>query len=318
MGTANRLSLLLGLATLALGSCQGVETPATPPGPVAIVPTLASATSVSASAPGPATPLSPAQAGQDPTQTAEPLNADDWETWPIVPAVPDAMKELFQQGQALGNDPHAFSVFGDCQSTPDVFMGVYDTDPTQVSQLPPALRDTVSYFAGSFNRESPTSRSGTTAGALLWDQWTEGKYGCAPNETPVDCELRVHRPSFILIMVGTHYESRNIDYLRTILNDLLGHGVVPILATKADDRELDDHLNQDMAVLALQDSVPLWNFWASVKDQPNHDLYTKPIDKHLGDIYLNDDGLERHRFTGLEALDAVRRAVGDSPSPRAP
>lgn len=316
MGTANRLSLLLGLVTLALGSCQGVESPASPPGLVAIVPTVASAaTSVSTSAPGPATPLSPAQAVQDPAQTAVPLNADDWETWPIVPAVPDAMKELFQQGQALGNDPHAFSVFGDCQSTPDVFMGVYDTDPTQVSQLPPALRDTVSYFAGSFNRESPTSRSGTTAGALLWDQWTEGKYGCAPNETPVDCELRVQRPSFVLIMVGTHYESRNIDYLRTILNDLLGHGVVPILATKADDRELDDHLNQDMAVLALQDSVPLWNFWASVKDQPNHDLYTKPIDKHLGDIYLNDDGLERHRFTGLEALDAVRRAVGDSPSP---
>lgn len=254
----------------------------------------------------------PVRVGTPPTEPAPSLTAEEWKSWPIVPQVPVHVREVFAAGQALGKDAHAFSILGDCQSLPETFLGVYDTDPLVVAALPARLQETVAYFAGSFGRESPTIKEGTTAGALLWIEWHEGKYTCRDNETPVDCELRLHRPAFVIINVGTHYESRNIDYLRRILDQLVAGGVVPILATKADNRELDERINLDMATLALEYDVPLWNFWAATGDLPNRGLYTKTSEPHLGDIYLNDEGLERHRLTALQTLDVVRRmALGE-------
>jgi hypothetical protein len=268
--------------------------------------------------PAPVASLIPLQATFTPTEpvlptvTAASPTAEDWKSWPIVPRVPAHVRQIFEAGQALGNDPRAFSILGDCQSLPETFLGVYDTNPAVVAGLAQPLQETVAYFAGSFDRESPTIKLGTTAGALLWIEWHEGKYTCGDNETPVDCELRIHRPSFAIINVGTHYETRNIDYLRRILDRLIANGVVPILATKADNRELDERINFDMAVLALEYDVPLWNFWAATGDLPNRGLYTKSSEAFLGDIYLNDEGLERHRHTALETLDVVRRvALGE-------
>jgi len=61
------------------------------------------------------------------------LDPADWEHWPVIPIVPERARQIYLIGQRLGNDPHAFSVFGDCQSEPKVFMGVYETDPAAVS-----------------------------------------------------------------------------------------------------------------------------------------------------------------------------------------
>ena len=93
---------------------------------------------------------------------------------------------------------------------------------------------------------------------------------------------------------------------------LLGAGVVPILATKADNRELDDRINRDMSLLAAEYDLPLWNFWAAVSDLPNRGLYTRDDRPLQGDIYLTEDALVRHRMTGLEALNAVWRVAINS------
>jgi len=142
-----------------------------------------------------------------------------------------------------------------------------------------------------------------------WTQWHRGEYGCTFAETPVECELRTHRPSFVIIQVGTHFESRNTEYLRRIILQLMDAGVVPILATKADNRELDDRINRDMALLAVEYDLPLWNFWAAVSDLPNRGLYTRDDRPLQGDIYLNEEATIIHRMTGLAALNVVWRAV---------
>jgi hypothetical protein len=178
-----------------------------------------------------------------------------------------------------------------------------------VNELAPELQATVANFRGSFNRESPTSQDGTTPGALLWTQWHRGEYGCTFDETPVQCELRIHRPSFVLIQIGTHFESRNTEYLRRIITQLLDAGVVPILATKADNREKDDRINRDMALLASEYDLPLWNFWAALSDLPDRGLYTRDDRPLQGAIYLNAEASQRHRMTGLEALNAVWRVA---------
>jgi hypothetical protein len=64
-----------------------------------------------------------------------------------------------------------------------------------------------------------------------------------------------------------------------------------------------------MAMLAAEYDLPLWNFWAAVDDFPNRGLYTRSDRPLQGDIYLTDEALDRHRVTGLEALNAVWRAV---------
>jgi hypothetical protein len=152
-------------------------------------------------------------------------------------------------------------------------------------------------------------RGGTTAGALLWSVWHQDKFTCTVYESPIACELRIHKPSFVIIHVGTHYESRNVDYMRKILDQMIAAGVVPILATKADDRELDNHVNMAYAQLAVEYNIPFWNFWAAVKDLPNRGLYTRDDAKYQGDLYLTDQAAAIHRLSALQALDVVRRAV---------
>ena len=244
-----------------------------------------------------------------PAPTAVVLDPNDWQSWSVIPQVDPSIRALYEYGQTLGNDPYSFSIFGDCQSRPDEFFGVFDTDPTSLENLLPELREAAANFRGSFNRESSTAQDGTTPGALLWTQWHRGDYGCTFDETPVACELRTHRPSFVIIQVGTHFESRNTEYLRKIITQLMDAGVVPILATKADNREKDERINRDMALLASEYDLPLWNFWAALTDLPDRGLYTRDDRPLQGDIYLIDEAIIRHRMTGLESLNVVWRVA---------
>ncbi len=229
---------------------------------------------------------------------------------PIIPTnIDPSLRKVYERGLSLGNDPHAFSLFGDCQARPAEFFGVFETDESLYQSLSPDLQETVDNFRGSFNRESPTVQDGTTPGALLWIQWHQGKFDCTFAETPVECELRIHRPSFVIIQIGTHFESRNTDYLRRIIEQLLDEGVIPILATKADNREKDERVNRDMALLASEYDLPLWNFWAAVSDLPNRGLYTRDDRPLQGDIYLTDEARGIHRMTALETLNVVWRSV---------
>ena len=309
----NRVLFVTLLVYLIAASCAGESTPAPTAAFIPLEPKAEIVHNLTVT-PSPVLTPSPVPATRQPTNTSTPqqkiLDPNDWKNWSVIPSFIDpSLQKVYERGLSLGNDPRAFSILGDCQTRPEEFFGIFETDPTSLQGLPPELRETVAYFKGSFNREASTSQDGTTPGALLWTQWHRGEYGCTFAETPVECELRVHRPSFVLIQVGTHFESRNAEYLRRIINQLLDAGVVPILATKADNRELDERINRDMALLASEYDLPLWNFWEAVSDLPNRGLYTRPDRPLQGDIYLTDEAALIHRMTGLEALDAVWRAV---------
>jgi hypothetical protein len=85
--------------------------------------------------------------------------------------------------------------------------------------------------------------------------------------------------------------------------------VVPILASKGDNREADEAVNLSYAQLAVEYDIPFWNFWAVLVSLENRGLYTRPEVRFEGDVYLTDMALVLHRLTALEALDAVWRAV---------
>src|SRR5215510_14757647 len=65
------------------------------------------------------------------------LDPVDWKEWPVLPNVDANIRTLYEYGQTLGNDPHAFSIFGDCQSRPDALFGLFETDPAVESALSP-------------------------------------------------------------------------------------------------------------------------------------------------------------------------------------
>jgi hypothetical protein len=314
----NRALILVLIVGVLITACAQEATP--PPvsptlsAPAQTLPELASVSLLSPT-PNPKkfSPITPAPTRM-PTSTSisrtPAANFAEWKSLPVIPEVIDSsLQKVYQRGLALGNDPGAFSIFGDCQQRPADFLGVFETDLELVASLSLELREVIDHFQGSFNRESPTAQDGTTPGALLWTQWHRGEYGCTFAETPVQCELRVHRPSFVIIQIGTHFESRNTEYLRRIILQLIDAGVVPILATKADNRETDERINRDMAMLAAEYDLPLWNFWAALTDLPEHGLYTRDDRPLQGPIYLTEEATIRHRMTGLSALNVVWRAV---------
>lgn len=312
----------LGLfATVVLASLIISAARNSPPAPAPTVPVLPTSTppplrpsATLDATPALVTPSPLPTVFSNPTPTPAPVTPtprllENWKDWPVIPVVSSKAIEIYRRGLEQGTDPHVFSVLGDCQSLPETFMGTYDTQPAVVAALSPELKETILNFSGSFSRPEPTTKSGSTAAAMLWFAWHENKYGCQQNETPLDCELRLANPSIAFINLGTHYETRNIDYLRKVIEKLIAHGTLPILATKADNRELDDRLNLEMAQLALEYDLPLWNFYAAVNDFPDHGVSVKAGDEHLGVIYLVPAALERHRLTALQALDAVWRGV---------
>ena len=236
-----------------------------------------------------------------PTQTIQNPPPTAWKDWPVLPnTVSEELKQLYKQGITNGNDPHAFSIFGDCQSLPDVFLGIYDHPLDVDISITPTIYETVANFQGSFDRYSPTVKDGTTEGALLYPLWNDNKEGyCNKNESPIDCELRVHNPSIVFIRVGTHYESRNEDYLIRIIDNLLERKIVPVIVTKADNRELDERINQTLVRLAARYDLPVWNFWASVQLLDNQGVNVGSVEN------LTEEAYELQVIDGIRVLDFV-------------
>jgi hypothetical protein len=225
-----------------------------------------------------------------------------WRDWPILPIISDTAWQIFRQGLQDGRNPQAVSVFGDCQSVPEVFWGEYDDPNYDWAEEAHDLIETVDWYRGSFARESVTARDGTTAAAILWEQWIPAdNETCLFGETPLYCEVRINNPSIVFISVGTHWELRNERYLRKMLDQLIDLGILPVIATKADQREgSDGWVNEQMVEIAQEYQVPVWNFWATMKDFENGGLIE-------GDtMLLTDEALVVRRLSGLEALHTIR------------
>ncbi|MBI5348388.1 MAG: SGNH/GDSL hydrolase family protein [Chloroflexi bacterium] len=241
----------------------------------------------------------------------------------LTPSPPNASRharEIYARGLAAGNNPHAFSKVGDCHSTFPNFLGEYDT-PNMYNLIAQYdyLHATIIQFKGSFAHESMVASNGDTLDAMLDPKWANPNV-CKSGETPLECEVRTHKPSIMFVSLGTneflytsdHYESQ----MRRLIYYLLDHGVVPIIATKADNREFTNYLNPINARLAKEYEVPFWDFWSAVQPLPNHGLAENYI--HLSystRIFYFDDpaalqlGWTIRNLTGLQALDAVWRGV---------
>ncbi len=249
------------------------------------------------------------------------LGPEDWKTLPIIPeSISERMRQVYRYGLELGNNPTAFSKVGDCGSTPAWFLGDFDGPPEyynlgKYTELQPLIET----FKGSWDRTSVAAKSGMTTAAMFIPLWT-GAQECTAQESPLECEYRLQRPSFVFVMLGTNDVWRPERFepnLRMLIEYFLDNGVVPILSTKADNLEKDSSLNLTIARLAQEYELPLWNYWRAVQDTPNAGLQEDGAHLTYGRSFFDDPnelqtGWTQRNLTALQVLDAVWRGVTDS------
>ncbi len=262
--------------------------------------------------PGAETPLPTPTAGSptsavSPAATLEPRTAAKyWSGWPVVPpGIAEKMKEIYRRGQALGNDPHAFSTIGDCQSVPNVFMGMYDSDHYVLAENSGSLEETIRQFKGSFGRQSVTTRDGESVASVFSPDWADHAL-CQAGETPLACEFRIHKPVIVFINLGTNWRGgdpvTHKEYLQQIVDFAEEHGVIPILSSKGDNQEGGQRLNLATAQVAYDNDLPFWNFWRSIRSLPG-----KGLDDNRAGNYLSTEAWGVRSYTGLQTLDAIWR-----------
>jgi hypothetical protein len=237
---------------------------------------------------------------------------------PVVPALSATARAIYARGLAMGNNPHAFSKIGDCQSVVPYFLAAFDYGLYTLGPYG-ALQATIDNFQGSWARNSVTSNRGFNVASVFVPVWSDPKQ-CLPNESPLECEWRVNRPSLAIITMETWWggdPSGYESYLRAIIEFSIAHGTVPILGTKADNVEGDGSINQVIVKLAQEYDVPLWNFWAAVQPLPSHGLIADGFHLTWARNYFDQPDIMQNAWpwrnlTALQAIDAVWRQANSN------
>jgi hypothetical protein len=286
--------------------CAPTRLPPISAAPAQITPTLPSIPTQ--------TPLQPNTAVPSPiftpSATADPrLPPEDWMDWPVVPETTKRVYEIYQQGIELGNNPQHFSKIGDCHNVKEAFMGLFDKPGWYKLRNENAhLQPVIDWFSGSFDRDGYAVQGGFNAAAVLNPTWADQEL-CEPDESPVACEIRIHQPSFAIVSLELAWLGRTPeryeDYLRQVLDLLIAQGVVPILATKADNVEGDHAINYTTAKLAYEYDLPLWNFWRAAQDLPNHGMDPMRNDG----FHISYEAWTERSFTALRTLDVIWGSV---------
>jgi len=261
-----------------------------------------------------------------PTSTATPkppLAKDAWMQMPVVPnSISDVMRAVYQRGLQNGNDATHFSVVGDCQNVSSYFLSTFDKPGdyslgTEYAYLQP----TIDYYQGSYSRKSLAVQGGFNAAAVISPLRSDPK-SCNPNESPLDCELRTWQPSVVFVSMETWWSHKPAEeyekYMRKVLDRILEFGAVPIIATKADNLEGDNSINETIAKLAYEYDIPMWNFWAAVQPLPDKGLSKDGFHLTFARNFFDDpirmkNAWPWRNLTALQSLDAVHKGLMETP-----
>ncbi len=260
------------------------------------------------------TPLAP-QSTPTITETPKPtftptpdtrLLPEQWQKWPVIPTLSPWLTDVYEKGLEMGNNPNAFSKVGDCQNIPQAFLGIYETDRYSLNANYLYLQETIDHFAGSWGRDGFALDGGFNFPAIFTSLRADPEL-CNSGETPLECEIRVHKPTFIIIAMEFVYEKRTAEnyeaYLRQAVEYALSQNVIPILVTKADNVEGNHSINLATVKIAYEYDVPLWNWWLAAQGLPGEGI---DWDRGANGFYITVAGWDMRSFTALQVLDSLR------------
>lgn len=266
--------------------------------------------------------------------TPLPSSSIDLDALPILPEITDTAREIYAAGQEAGQNPRAFSKLGDCMTAAEYFLtyfGTGDYDLANYTDLQPTIdyfsvraRPEGDYEGDSFANPGLATASGFNTTSVLDPLWSDPVW-CAPGESPLECEFRVTRPAFALIMFGTNdvffFDAVQFDtYYRQIIDETIASHIVPVLYTIPERPEFPEktiEFNQIIAQIAADYDLPLINLYIALEDLPHKGVDPiEPIHLSLPETgnagMLTDENLEagytlRNLLT-LQILDELRTA----------
>lgn len=220
--------------------------------------------------------LTPPEFGSfDPASVA----AIDLQAYPVIPELTDHAIAIYERGQAAGRNAAMFSKVGDSMTYSDSFLTGFAGEDYSLGQWPmfQSLIDLVNANDESaFDRTNYATALGFSTVAALDPTWADADV-CEPNETPLDCELRVSNSAFALVMFGTNdvlfFEPELFDfYLRTVILEIIADDVVPIMYTfpiRPEAPDLTVTFNQIIVQVAQDYDLPLINLAMALQDLPD-------------------------------------------------
>lgn len=229
----------------------------------------------------------------------------EWDELPVVPAlgpvVTDHLERVEDRGERLGNGPGVFAKIGDSITASPSFLQALACEQPRWGAWA-GLGATLEFFGatavppGSEEARCAVSNSFSRLGVAAVGGWRVVD-ALSPRESfpeceglpAVSCELRLLRPSVALIMFGTNdlEDFTAVQFRRDLarLTRLVsGAGTIPVLSTiPPRARPLFSgrvaRFNAEIAALAENRALPLWNFWREL---------VEPGVPHLG---LSGDGV---------------------------
>ena len=226
-----------------------------------------------------------------------------------IPTITPQMKAIYRQSVNYGKDLGIFTVVGDCNSLPPIYLQRIATGEFYLGKAPGMLR-TVVRFGRSFSRVSQAVNGGFNVAAMMDPDWANHAI-CDKDAGPFSCELWISRASVVLIEVGTGDQYTWQDFeanYRPLIEHAQSKGVLPVLVTKADDLEArsgapSGYINDVIRRLAQEYGVPLLDFWQATRTLPNDGL----IDEGGLNFHLSLAGRDLHLVATLQTLDAISR-----------
>jgi hypothetical protein len=229
----------------------------------------------------------------------------DWTSAPVIPRLDSTAKQrvvaTLRKGRRMGNRADVFAKVGDSISQSPAFLqglGCGRWTPGQYSRL----RSTVGFFAArhlsggshdcpaanSFSRDSAATMVSIPSLQVI-DPNGSFDSRCLPGEAPLACEIRLIRPAYALIMLGTNDVTISLAFkfdpvpsyvenLRQMIDVARRLGVVPVLSTippRADIAGADalvPEMNAALVGVATERHAPVINFWRALNPLPNRGL----------------------------------------------
>jgi hypothetical protein len=267
--------------------------------------------------------------------------------------------QIVQLGRSRGNDDHLFAKDGDSNTDNACSLKPYASGGYNLGSYG-SLQDTITYFQNSFGVDSVAAVGGfNTARALdplcvstpsnpnpstclSYDNFQLIPRGCGSpccndGEHPINCEYRKRNPSLALIMLGTGDQHMWQDIegrFRSIIQETLDRGTIPVLVTKGDKLESTDNsapegfINGVIRRLSGEFSIPLLDLDQALNTIPSlinrgfssdNFHYGCPPDNTLNSCYSNNGcgnltspiqyGQNARNLFLLQMLDAMRRLV---------
>lgn len=269
------------------------------------------------------------------TQAPRPTN--------VITNITDQARRIYERGQTVGNQPAVFSKVGDSLTVATWVLYPIGWGQQSLGSYS-YLQPVIDYFSSTIIRDNNNSFSNIPLAAD--NQWTSNELlnpalgnpdMCGANESPLDCEYRVSRPSIALILIGTNDVGQMDaetyrENMTLILDKTIARSILPVLSTIPPRTGYDAQVNEFNGIihaLASEYGIPVWEYHASMMQLPNNGLEADglhpsyPPDTigqwEAAANFVGENlkyGYNMRNLTALQVLDALwRQVILDEPPP---